>query len=176
QGTVNISGCLDVYVLDIDAQGLGRCFDRFDRRPMDCVAGIPNNGDTTEGGNHFLKKLEPLGSDLREKERRPREISARPSEIGHETGRYRIARDGHDNGYRGCRLFRYSGWRGSFCDNNIDLEPDQVASEDRQPVVVAVGIPVYDGDVPAVDIAEGTQRLPKDRDIGRDKRFGTADE
>jgi hypothetical protein len=167
---------LDVYVLDIDAKRLGRCFDRFDGRPMDCIAGVPNNGDTAEGGNHFLKKLEPLGSDLREKEGCPREVTARASEIGHETGRYRVARDGHNDGYRGCRLFRRSGRRGSFCDDNIDLEPDQVGSEGREPIVVAVGVSVFDGDVPALDIAEGAQRLPKDRDIGRDKRFGTADE
>jgi len=46
-------------VLDIDPEPLGCCFDPFDRRPMDCIAWVPDNSDPAEGRNHFLKKLDP---------------------------------------------------------------------------------------------------------------------
>src|SRR5262249_60338112 len=157
QGVVDVCGNLYLYVLDNDPQRLGGFFDRFDHRPMHCIARVPDNRDTAEKRNHFLQKLEPLGSHLREKEGRPREVAAGASEIGNEASRHRIARDCHNDGYRGRRLFRRSGWRCAFGDDYIDLESDQVGSEGWEPVVVAVRISVLDGDTLALDIAQSAQ-------------------
>src|SRR5262249_20598686 len=83
-------------------------------------------------------------------------------------------RNCHNDRDRGRRLFRRSGWWCAFGDDNVDLESNQVGGKDREPVIVPVCISVLDGDVPALDIAEGAQSLPDDLDVGRDKGFGAA--
>jgi hypothetical protein len=55
QRTVYIGGNLNLDVLDIDPDHLGRGFYRLDRRSMDGVAGVPDNGDTGETRNQFLE-------------------------------------------------------------------------------------------------------------------------
>jgi hypothetical protein len=126
---------------------------------MDCIAWVPDNSDTAESGNNFLKKLEPLRSDLREEEGRPREVAARASEIGNEADR--IASDRHNDGYRRGRLLRRTARRCAFRDDDVHLEADQVGREDREPVVVPVRISVLDGDVLALDIPQARSACRK---------------
>jgi hypothetical protein len=97
--------------------------------------------------------LNPLRRHFREEEGRPREVAARAGEIGDEASRHRIACDCHDDRYRRRRLSRRSGWRCAFGHDNVDLASDQVGREGREPIVVAVGVSVFDGDVPTLDIA-----------------------
>jgi hypothetical protein len=127
-----------------------------------------------EGRNQFLKKLEPLRSDLREKEGSSREVAARTSEIANEAGRHRVASDRHNDWYCRRRLCRCSGRRCAFCDDDVDLEPNQVRCETWEPVVVPVRKSVLDGEVPSLNVPEGAQRPPEDLDVGRDKGFGAA--
>src|SRR4029453_8739170 len=107
---------------------------------VDSIAGVPDNSDTAEGRNHFLKELEPLCSDLREKEGRPCEVAARASEIGNEAGLYRIASDRHNDGYRRGRLLRRMARRCAFRDDDVHLEPDQVGREGQPPLVLSIRV------------------------------------
>src|SRR5262245_60183753 len=68
QSIVDFGGSLYLHMLNTDPECLGRFFDCFDHRSVNCIAWIQDDSDAAKGRNHFLQKLKPLGSHLWKRE------------------------------------------------------------------------------------------------------------
>src|SRR5262249_6062137 len=124
-------------------------FARAARLPEDCEPSGTRNG--------LLEQLEALADQLRGKRGQPREVAGGPCEALDEPARHRIAgsgeddRDGPGRLHDGARL----GWGRDY--DNVDLERDQLSR--RRGESIEVGRPVFDEDVPALDVTEITHSL-----------------
>jgi len=100
-----------------------------------------------------------------------RDVAAGPRQAGGEAIPYRICDEGEDNRNRlGCLSGSSSCWR-RRCDNNVDVESDQLCRERRETIGFSLRPALMEGDVPPLHVAQIRQALPKclteTGDIGR---------
>ena len=129
---------------------------------MWCVGGIiriPKKGHARDAGNSLLEKLQPFCGYLRAKDGIPSDIPTRPSEALRKPGLHRIADPDHDDGDRRRRLLGCDGGWCAKCDNDGHRDADQFGYRRSKPVGLALGSSIFNGDVPAFQIAEVAQAL-----------------
>jgi hypothetical protein len=130
-----------------DLERVGPLFRLSKERCHGRIVRIDEHRRVCEAWDDLLKELDALRVQLAPKERRSGNIRVGPAVAGHEAALHRIADDRHHDRDGRRRLLRRKGGWGSLRDDDVDLQPDQLGGEGRQAVVVAVGPPVFDGDV-----------------------------
>src|SRR5690242_9314551 len=105
----------------------------------------------------LLKHFEPLGIEFGKEKRRARHIGLRFSEVRHDTGRDRVAADGHhDRDGRGRLLRRASPGR-SMRDEEINPRSNKLSDQLWKPVVPSFCPAKLDSNVPVLNVAEFTK-------------------
>src|SRR6266567_3267575 len=88
----------------------------------------------------------------------PRDIAARPRQAGDEPAPNRIGPSEDDRDRPGRLLDGHGG--GSACDHNdINLERNQLCRKSGEPLILSLGISVFNHDIAALDVTEVTQSL-----------------
>ena len=126
------------------------------------VVRVHEQGDHAGLGNQFGKQLESLGIQLGGEHAHAREVATGSGETGDEACRDRVvAADEDDRDCRGC-AFRRQRRRGAATRrDHVDLAADEVGRQCGQPIIVALGPPVFDRHVLSLDIAGFAQSLPE---------------
>ena len=124
--------------------------------------GIPEACGAGHPGNDLLQVFHALshnvGADNADK---TSDVAARPPHAGDESDPDRITPERHDDGNRRGRLPGSHGRRVAPCDDDVDLEPDQLGGEVREPFALLVRETVRPDEVPSLDIAKLTETPPR---------------
>ena len=108
-----------------------------------------------------MQQLETFSHQLSDQSRYACHVAVRPVEAGDEASLDRVAGVEDDRDRRGRGLG--SGCRGVAADrrNHVDLAANEICSQSRQSVILALRPTVFDRDVPALDTARLVQALPE---------------
>ena len=87
------------------------------------------------------------------------DVAARPRQAGHEPDRHRIPSIAMTIGIVAGRLLGGQGPRSAGGHDDVDLEPDQLGWQGREPLELPVRLAVLDDNVLAVDVAEVPKSL-----------------
>src|SRR5262249_19658440 len=87
------------------------------------------------------------------------DVPARRPKAGNEVVSYRISHTHCDDGYCAGRLLRCTSCRGSCCNDDIDLESNQLIREIAEPLQLPLPITTLDNQVPSLNIAEIAQSV-----------------
>jgi len=126
------------------------------------------DSDPTDARNRLLEQLETLADQLREEEGQPRNVPARPREARDEPAWHGIAGSNEDNGDGARRSLGGQGSEGS-CVSHDDIHPErsQLGRKSGEPLVLSLGIAVFDHHAAALHVTEVTQSLTKGLVQGR---------
>ena len=122
---------------------------------------MPEGSNARYGGKRLLEQLQPLGGELRAKERHSGNVAARLSEAGHEPISDRVAHDRHHDGDSGRRLLCSAGRGGIAGDDEVEIETNELLRQLCKSLDVSICIPVLDDDVLPLHIAPLAQSLQK---------------
>src|SRR5207245_7757365 len=118
---------------------------------------LPKDSGPTDPRNGLLKLFQTLADQLRGEVGQPRDIAAWSRKAGDEPARNRIGNSSEDNGDS---LGHLLGGQGGGCGrghDDINLERNQFGRKSGQPLVLSLGISVFNHDVAALDVTEVTQ-------------------
>ena len=91
----------------------------------------------------------------------PVDVAARPRQAGDEPRSDRIAHSRHDDRNCACRLPCRGGGRRLICDDDVDLEPDELIDQRAQAIWLAVRRAELELNVLSLDIAMLAQPIPE---------------
>ena len=126
--------------------------------------------DACHVGNDFLHELEPLHCEVDLQNRISSQVPARAGKAGHEPASHRVSGRRHDNRNGHRRLLRRTGPRRTVRHDHIDLKAYQLGRESRQPIIMLLGPPILDDEVPALFVAEFPQSLAHGGNLARPAR------
>src|SRR3954453_18929838 len=104
--------------------------------------GGKDDSNAREPGNGLLEQLQAFDACLREHDGEASDVAARPREAGRVTGGDRVRGAKEDDGNRRGRPFHRLGVDGTWFDDDIDLEPDQLLREFTHPFWLTLRPPV----------------------------------
>jgi hypothetical protein len=140
--------------VQLDSQRLGRHVRRPHLEGVDWIGGIPEDGHSGDGGEHFLEELQLFPGEFGGHGGQSGDVATGPGEAGDEAAPHRIAHACHDDGDRRGRILGgQSRWRNHH-QQDVHLETDQLGREVRQPLVLPFRAAVLHDEVLAFDIAE----------------------
>jgi hypothetical protein len=121
---------------------------------------VPQDRHAIDGRHHLLQELEELAHDLRTREEgQSRNVPAWSREARGEAAPDGIARRRHDDSDRGRRVPGGRGRQLHPGEGDVDVEPDELARELRQPIGSPLRRAVLDHEVLALDPSERTKAL-----------------
>jgi hypothetical protein len=156
--------CLDRQKLETQARS-----GVFDRRDFDGIAHgfrVVPSGKPLQTRDQFVEQLNAFAGDLNAEIRHAGEIAARTSDAFHEPECHRLVDEAAD--YRDRRGQRFDGSSSGRRrrKDQIRSEGDDLSSERRQLVELAVGVAALDDQVLPLDISEfrefGEEGLPRE--------------
>ena len=131
---------------------------------------VPDDSHPLKPGRDFLEKLELLAGELRLVEPDPTDVLPRPSEARHEPARHRVRlevnpddRDRRRGLHGGTDPERTGDDRDTGQHDDVDLSPNELADEGREPIRVFFRSAILDRHRLALDPAQlakaSTERL-----------------
>src|SRR5215475_9721498 len=130
----------------------------------------PEDRDPVDPRDGLVEQLQTLADQIRNEGGQPREIAARPRKAADEPAGHGIDRN-EDNGNGAGRLLGGAGHRCAADYDDINLERNQFCGEGGEPLVLSLGISVFNDDIATHDVPEVLESLEKglaDLGNGRD--------
>ena len=128
-------------------------------------------------GDNLAQEFEPLGSKVGLLERQAGDVAAWARQTRDEAAADWVARHRkYDRNHR-CRLLCRDDRCSCRCNNDVDLEPDELSGDLGETLVPTLRPAILDRDRPALDPAKLAQPLHKSGDpLARDRRRARAQE
>ena len=163
EGRCDIRRLPDFQRDGLDAERVGRDLHLVQLPHGRRIVDIGHDRQSAEAGDDFAQEFEALARKFGRRDRQAGDVATRPRQAGDEASAKRVRhRRENDRDDRG-RLFRCEHRR-SRRKNDIDLEPDKLGGDLREPLEASVCPAIFNRDGAALDPAEFTQPLHKDGD------------
>ena len=121
------------------------------------VVHVPQEGEARDRGDRLLEELQSLGTEIRAEDGIAGDVFPGLSQARDQPGPDRIADADHDDRDGGGRLLGRAGRRRTEGRDQVDRAADQRRRRRCQPVGLPFPVAIFEGDVPALLIAEIAQ-------------------
>jgi len=163
QGIVVI-GLLGVDRVDRQPGPHGRALHGLELLGGGRIGSVAEHPDSLDCRERLLEDVEPLGAQLRRQHGDPGHVAARAAETRHEPGLHGIdAAERHDDRDRPGRVSRRADGARSHRDDHVDIRPNQLGGQAREPAEVALRESILERDVLPRQVAQLAHRLPEVR-------------